>query len=69
MERAVGAEATVFDVAQRTFELDALNAGETRFAIAETLAHLDYLVVADRLRRWGAPVWYFEPVAAARSAA
>lgn len=69
MERAVGAEATVFDVAQRTFELDALNADETRFAIAETLAHLDYLVVADRLRRWGAPVWYFEPAAAARSAA
>jgi glyoxylase-like metal-dependent hydrolase (beta-lactamase superfamily II) len=69
MERAVGAEATVFDVAQRTFALDALDAGETRFAIAETLAHLDYLVVEDRLHRRGDRVWHFEPAAAARSAA
>jgi glyoxylase-like metal-dependent hydrolase (beta-lactamase superfamily II) len=61
MEQAVGTEATVFDVAQQAFELERLNAGEVRFAIAETLAHLDYLVGTGRLHRCDEPVWQFEP--------
>jgi hypothetical protein len=59
----------VFEVAQRAFELETLDAGETRFAIAETLAHLDYLVAEGLLHRRDNAVWYFEPAAPEPSAA
>lgn len=69
MEDAVGAGATVYAVAQRAFALDTLDASETRFAVAETLAHLDALVATGRLQRRGTSVWQFEPAAAAAAAA
>ena len=69
MQQAVGTGATVFDVAQHTFAFDTLDAGEARFAIAETLAHLDYLVEENQLQRRDAPVWQFEPVAGRRASA
>lgn len=68
MHRIVAAgAATVFDVAREAFAFDTLDAGETRFAIAETLAHLDYLVAEGRLRRRDTPVWHFEPMTSAHT--
>lgn len=70
MQQAVGTGATAFDVAQQAFALDALATGEARFAIAETLAHLDYLVEENRLhRRQEATVWRFEPAPSAQASA
>ena len=69
MQQTVGTGATVFEVAQQVFAFDALDAGEARFAVAETLAHLDYLVEEDRLQRCGTTVWQFEPVAPERASA
>jgi glyoxylase-like metal-dependent hydrolase (beta-lactamase superfamily II) len=43
MADAVGQGATVMDVAGRVFELARLDRHELRFALAETLAHLEYL--------------------------
>ena len=69
MVQAVGAEATVFDVARRVFDLEALDMSEARFAIAETLAHLDYLVAEGVLHRRGTTVWHFEPASSRRTSA
>ncbi len=69
MEQAVDPGASVFDVAQQAFAFDTLNTGEARFAIAETLAHLDYLVEKNRLHRRGTAVWRFEPAASPRASA
>jgi glyoxylase-like metal-dependent hydrolase (beta-lactamase superfamily II) len=70
MQRAVGTGATVFNVAQQAFVFDALDAGEARFAIAETLAHLDYLVEENRLHRHDeATAWRFAPATSARASA
>ena len=67
MEQAVeeGA-ATVFEVARAVFALDTLGAGETRFAVAETLSHLEYLVDEGRLCRRASAVWRFERPASER---
>lgn len=59
MKGAVNEGATVFDVARRSFEMDRLAHGEARFAIAETLAHLEYLEVNRHIERRGADLWRF----------
>ncbi len=42
---------TAFEAAQQIFPLDKLSVHEKRFAVAETAAHLDYLVERKQLRR------------------
>lgn len=59
MKAAVGAGATAFDVCMAVFQFDTLSPHQLRFAIAETLAHLNYLVglrQIERVARW--PVEY-----------
>lgn len=48
---AVGVSATAFEVCARVFAFDSLTPHEIRFAIAETLSHLELLVRQGRLRR------------------
>jgi len=56
--------ATVFDVTCAAFDLATLNPGEIRFAIAETLAHLEYLVHEGRLISSEDSVWHYRRLAA-----
>lgn len=49
VEEAAFGGATALDVAHRIFNFDAFTEHEVRFAVAETMAHLDYLVARDRL--------------------
>ena len=51
VERAAGQGATAFAVCTAIFPTDQLNAHQIRFAMAETLAHLEYLVGAGRVER------------------
>jgi glyoxylase-like metal-dependent hydrolase (beta-lactamase superfamily II) len=51
IERAVGAAATAFEVCERIFPPAGLTTHQMRFAMAETLAHLEYLASQRRLRR------------------
>jgi glyoxylase-like metal-dependent hydrolase (beta-lactamase superfamily II) len=53
MEQAVGRGATAFDVCGQVFPTAALSPHQMRFAMAETLAHLEYLAASGRLRRDG----------------
>ncbi len=52
--------ATVAQVSSKIFG-DDLNVHNMRFAIAETLSHLDYLVEAGELTRDGDEVWIYRP--------
>jgi glyoxylase-like metal-dependent hydrolase (beta-lactamase superfamily II) len=59
MERAAGDGATAFEVCGAVFPLHELSTHQARFAVAETLAHLEHLVQLGRLTRYdGAPVRY-----------
>jgi len=49
IEAAVGLGATAFDVCAAVFPLHELSTHQTRFAMAETLAHLAHLVQCERL--------------------
>lgn len=51
IERAAGAGATAFDVCTQVFPTSTLSPHQLRFAIAETLAHLEYLVSVGRMTR------------------
>ena len=51
METAVNGSASPYAISQRVFNLDTLNIHEKRFAVAETLAHLDYLVWQARIAK------------------
>jgi glyoxylase-like metal-dependent hydrolase (beta-lactamase superfamily II) len=52
MERLVReGHTTAFAVAERYFQVMSLTPHQARFAMAETLAHLEYLVAKGRLRR------------------
>jgi glyoxylase-like metal-dependent hydrolase (beta-lactamase superfamily II) len=51
VERAAGQGTTAFAVCTAIFPTDQLNAHQIRFAMAETLAHLEYLVGAGRVER------------------
>jgi|HigsolmetaAR201D_1030396.scaffolds.fasta_scaffold13935_3 glyoxylase-like metal-dependent hydrolase (beta-lactamase superfamily II) len=48
---ALGEGATGFEVCERLFRLDKLSSHELRFAMAEALAHLEYLVSVGRVVR------------------
>lgn len=54
MEQAVGPGATAFAVCGQVFPTAALSPHQMRFAMAETLAHLEYLAANGRLKRDGA---------------
>ncbi len=56
---AVGHGATVFEVGQKVFGLENLNVHNLRFAIAETLAHLDLLIIQDRISCRENGVWRY----------
>jgi glyoxylase-like metal-dependent hydrolase (beta-lactamase superfamily II) len=51
MEQAAGSGATAFAVCASVFPTEALSPHQVRFAMAETLAHLEYLVEVGRLER------------------
>jgi glyoxylase-like metal-dependent hydrolase (beta-lactamase superfamily II) len=53
MEQATGDGATAFSICTAVFPTSALSPHQLRFAMAETLAHLQYLVGAGRLARDG----------------
>lgn len=62
MARAAARGATVFDVSRQMFNHQALDRHQVRMAVTETLAHLDHLVVINRLRRRDDEGWWYEPV-------
>jgi glyoxylase-like metal-dependent hydrolase (beta-lactamase superfamily II) len=49
MVTAVNGHATPYDISQQVFNFDTLTIHEKRFAVAETLAHLEYLAWQGRL--------------------
>ena len=53
MEQATGDGATAFTICTTVFPTTALSPHQLRFAMAETLAHLEYLVGVGRLERAG----------------
>ncbi|MEO7910166.1 MAG: MBL fold metallo-hydrolase [Roseiflexaceae bacterium] len=53
MEQATGNGATAFSICTAVFPTTALSPHQLRFAMAETLAHLEYLVGVGRLERAG----------------
>jgi glyoxylase-like metal-dependent hydrolase (beta-lactamase superfamily II) len=53
MEQATGDGATAFSICTAVFPITALSPHQLRFAMAETLAHLEYLVGVGRLERAG----------------
>ncbi|KPV54772.1 beta-lactamase [Kouleothrix aurantiaca] len=55
IEAAAGDGATAFAVCQEIFPTSALSPHQLRFAIAETLAHLEYLAFAGRVERLEQP--------------
>lgn len=59
---AVGKGATAFDIARILFNFDRLSAHEMRFALVETLAHLEYLVGQGDVRQTDDQMWQFEAI-------
>lgn len=57
MEQATGRGATAFNVCTAVFPTTALSPHQLRFAMAETLAHLEYLAGIGRLERDGGMYW------------
>jgi glyoxylase-like metal-dependent hydrolase (beta-lactamase superfamily II) len=53
IEQATGGGATAFSICTAVFPITALSPHQLRFAMAETLAHLEYLVGVGRLERGG----------------
>lgn len=51
MERAVGSGATAYEVCTAVFPLHELTSHQMRFAMAETLAHLEYLATQGRVEQ------------------
>jgi glyoxylase-like metal-dependent hydrolase (beta-lactamase superfamily II) len=51
IEQAAGSGATAYSICAAVFPTTALSPHQLRFAMAETLAHLEYLVGAGRLER------------------
>lgn len=56
-----GAGVTAYQVCNQVFGTE-LSLHDIRFAVAETLSHLEYLVNQDRLRREGDEVWLYRRV-------
>jgi glyoxylase-like metal-dependent hydrolase (beta-lactamase superfamily II) len=59
MHEAAGDGATVLDIAQRVFDFRQFTAHEMRFAVAETLAHLEYLRARGQVMRTEALPWVY----------
>ena len=59
---AVKGGAAAFDVARTLFNFERLSAHEMRFALVETLAHLEYLVGIGSVRQLDGTTWRFEQV-------
>lgn len=58
---AIEGGANVYDAARAVFNSSTFSPHEWRFAMAETLAHLDYLERHGQARRQDGDVWYFRP--------
>ncbi len=57
---AVGGGATAYQVATQLFDFGRLTPHEIRFALVETLAHLEYLVNDGMLKQSNDPVWWYQ---------
>jgi len=59
MLAATDSGATPFQVSSEVFDFSNFTPHDIRFAVAETLAHLDYLVWQEKLSREDNSVWWF----------
>ena len=59
MKNVIDGAATPFDVCARVFDVNALSSHEIRFAVTETLAHLEYLVNEQTLQKNTNHVWTY----------
>ena len=60
MAAAVNGRATPYDISQQVFGFDTLSIHEKRFAVSETLAHLEYLAGQGRLTKSPQPnTWLY----------
>jgi glyoxylase-like metal-dependent hydrolase (beta-lactamase superfamily II) len=60
MVTAVNGRATPYHISQQVFDFDKLTIHEKRFAVAETLAHLEYLAWQGRLKKSTQPgTWLY----------
>jgi hypothetical protein len=57
-----GAGVTAYEVYTQLFEIERLSMHEVRFAVAETLAHLEHLVRQERLQREENGVWLYRRI-------
>lgn len=62
MLEATNGGATPYEVCRLVFEVDKLTTHEVRFAVTETLAHLEYLVRQERLTRETNGVWTYKRI-------
>ncbi len=70
MAGLVGSRATVYEVAGNAFPLDRLDRHQARFALTETLSHLEHLVTERRLEKEEeGGVWIYREGVAARASA
>ncbi len=61
-EHAVEEGVTAYEVARVLFDFGRLSAHEMRFALVETLAHLDYLVGQGAIRQLEGETWRYQRV-------
>ena len=59
---AVTRPVTVYEASRLIFNHDNFTMHEVRFAVTETLAHLEHLLAEGRVRRSGEAVWQYERV-------
>lgn len=59
MKTAINGKATPFEVCSRVFNLPALSSHEIRFAVTETLAHLEHLVVEEQISKNINGLWVY----------
>ena len=55
-----GGGSTLFEICAAAFNIERFTDHEIRFALAETLAHLEYLVAVRRLRRIENGTWVYK---------
>ena len=58
--KAVAEPVTVYEASRLIFNHDNFSMHEVRFAVTETLAHLEHLQAEGRIRRSGEDLWQFE---------
>ncbi len=64
MKEATGDPATAYQVSRHAFDHRSLDQHEIQLAVSETLAHLEYLVTQQELRRHSKGVWRYEKIEA-----